>query len=731
MTERLKILLLEDSAEDAEIVQRVLKKENLNCEFQVVMTKEGYVNSLNNFQPDLILSDNSLPQFNATEALNIIRQQSIHIPFILVTGTVSEEFAAKIIKAGATDYILKDRMARLPTAIDAALKQKKIEKEKLEAEKKVRESEEEYRTLVEQAADGIFIADMQGKFIAVNSSGCMMSQYSEEELLKMTIFDLAIPEDIQRNPFHIDEMRQGKTVVVERVMRRKDGKVVDVETTGKILKDGRMLVFVRDITDRKKAAEALSSNELRFRTLTGNAPVGIFQSDAAGKTTYVNETWLEYTGLSVGEAMGDGWIKALHPEDKEIQLKQWRDKSKEGQESFSEFRLIDKKGNTRWVVGKATPLFNINGQIAGYIGTLSDITKNKNAEEALRRSEERLKQAQAIAHVGNWEVNFETNVSVWSDEAYKIYGLLPKAHKLSIEDWMLFIHPDDLDFVKKEIKKSQVSLNDSSFYHRIIRKDGAIRYVLSESRYEFNNEGKPIGLYGIVHDVTEIKKAENEIRLMNEQLRLLSEHQQNIREEERTHIAREIHDELGQQLTVMKMDVSWLNKKLGAIDETVGKKTLELSKILDETVKTVRRIASELRPSLLDDLGLVAAIEWQLNEFEKRSGIKAELKKMRIEPLLPDAARTGLFRIVQESLTNVARHANAKKVTISLQQKKGLLVLKIEDDGIGFDKEKITGKKTLGILGMKERTSVMGGTYEIESASGKGTIVSVTVPFSE
>ena len=603
MTEKLKILLLEDSAEDAEIVQRLLKKENLDCEFKVVMTKEDYANSLNNFQPDLILSDNSLPQFNATEALNIIRQESIHIPFILVTGTVSEEFAAKIIKAGATDYVLKDRMARLPNAIDAALKQKKIEKEKLEAEKKVRESEEEYRTLVEQAADGIFIADMQGKFIAVNSSGCIMSKYSEEELLKMTIFDLAVPEDIKRNPFHIDEMKQGKTVIIERVMKRKDGEVVDVETTGKILKDGRMLVFVRDITERRKAAEALSSNELRFRTLTSNAPVGIFQTDAAGKTIYVNETWLEYTGLSYNEAMGDGWNTALHPDDREAQLKQWEERSKKGLESSSEFRLVDKKGNIRWVIGKATPLFNKDNQISGYIGTLSDISENK--------------------------------------------------------------------------------------------------------------------------------KAEKEILSMNEQLRLLSEHQQKIREEERTHIAREIHDELGQQLTVMKMDISWLNKKLGATDETVGKKTFELSKILDETVKTVRRIASELRPSLLDDLGLVAAIEWQLNEFEKRSGIKAELKKMRIEPVLPDAARTGLFRIVQESLTNVARHAKANKVTVSLQQKKGLLVLKIEDDGVGFNKEKIAVKKTLGILGMKERTSVMGGTYEIEGASGKGTIVSVTVPFDE
>src|SRR5204862_2480540 len=142
-------------------------------------------------------------------------QRALHIPFILVTGTVSEEFAASTTKAGATDYVIKDRMARLPSAIDAALKQKKIEKEKLEAEQQVKQSEEKYRTLVEQAADGIFIAGADGKFISVNSSGCNLSQYSEKQLMQMTIYDLAVAEDIQRNPFHLEEMIQGKTVTTE------------------------------------------------------------------------------------------------------------------------------------------------------------------------------------------------------------------------------------------------------------------------------------------------------------------------------------------------------------------------------------------------------------------------------------------------------------------------------------------------------------------------------------
>ena len=724
--EKLKILLLEDNAEDAENVQRLLKKENLNCEFRVVVTHEDYLNSLNNFQPDLILSDNSLPQFNATEALNILQQQSLHIPFILVTCPVSEEFAAKIIKAGATDYILKDRLIRLPEAIDAALKQKKIEKEKQEAEKKVRESEEEYRILVEQAADGIFIADMQGKFIAVNSSGCTMSQYSEEELLKMKIFDLAIQEDIQRNPFRIDEMRQGKTVVVERIMRRKDGEAIDVETTGKILSDGRMLVFVRDISERKKAAEALSSNERRFRTLTSNAPVGIFQTDAAGKTIYVNETWLEYTGLSYSEAMGDGWHKVVHPDDKELQLKQWEEKSKNGLESSSEFRLIDKKRKIRWVISKATPIFHNGGQLSGYIGTLSDMTANKKAAELLSERENHLKTI----------LNTEPECIKQMNKKCELIDMNPAGLGMIEADNLGQVIGKPLsEIVNKNYRKAFKELNNHVFNgnagtleFEITGLKGTRRWLETHAVPLKDNNGNIVSSLGITRDITVRKKAEEEIKNTTEQLRLLTAHQQNIREEERAHIAREIHDELGQQLTVMKMDVSWLNKKFASTDEEVAKKTQELAKILDETVKTVRRIASELRPSLLDDLGLAAAIEWLLSEFEKRSGIKTEFKDIDTVLSLPDTLKTGLFRIVQESLTNVARYAQASKVIITITQKEKQLILTIKDNGVGFDKEKIAAKKTLGILGMKERTMMMGGIYEIISVPGKGTTVTVNVP---
>jgi signal transduction histidine kinase len=211
----------------------------------------------------------------------------------------------------------------------------------------------------------------------------------------------------------------------------------------------------------------------------------------------------------------------------------------------------------------------------------------------------------------------------------------------------------------------------------------------------------------------------------------LTEHLQNIREEERTHIAREIHDELGQQLTVLKMDASWLNKKIITTDESIKEKLKDLLELLDGTVRTVRKISSELRPSLLDDMGLVAAMEWHLKEWEKRASVKTKFLIPSNDLPLTDAVKTGLFRIFQESLTNVARHANAKKVEVSLQRQNGSLILSIKDDGKGFDREKAANKKTLGILGMEERSFMMGGSYQINSKPGKGTLVVVSVPYSE
>jgi PAS domain S-box-containing protein len=263
-------------------------------------------------------------------------------------------------------------------------------------------------------------------------------------------------------------------------------------------------------------------------------------------------------------------------------------------------------------------------------------------------------------------------------------------------------------------------------------KDGGIYWVNMTIVPFLGENDEPYEYLALDTDITERKKAETLLVQSYQDIRQLAAHLQDVREDERAGIAREIHDELGQQLTGLKMDLSWIGKrKIVQADIEVSQKVLDVMNLLDTTIKTVRRIATDLRPSILDDLGLIAAIEWQSQEFEKRSGISTTFTSYMEECKFSQVVSIGLFRICQETLTNVARHANASKIRISLQEQDNAnILLKIEDNGKGFEVGKIGEKKTLGLLGMKERTLMMGGQFRMESHPGKGTTLFVTVPFS-
>jgi len=262
-------------------------------------------------------------------------------------------------------------------------------------------------------------------------------------------------------------------------------------------------------------------------------------------------------------------------------------------------------------------------------------------------------------------------------------------------------------------------------------KDGSIYWVYMTIIPFLNEKGEPFEYIALDTDISERKKAEALLDQSYQDIRQLASHLQDIREEERAGIAREIHDELGQQLTGLKMDLSWISKrKLVQDDNEVSQKVVTTMNLLDTTIKTVRRIATDLRPSILDDLGLIAAIEWQSQEFGRRSGISTDFSSTMYEFKYASAIAIGLFRICQESLTNVARHAAASKIRISLEEENENIQLTIRDNGEGFDTGKTGGKKTLGLLGMKERTLMMGGEFRIESLPGKGTTLIVTVPIT-
>ncbi len=232
-------------------------------------------------------------------------------------------------------------------------------------------------------------------------------------------------------------------------------------------------------------------------------------------------------------------------------------------------------------------------------------------------------------------------------------------------------------------------------------------------------------------EVAERRKVEDALRRSRQELRALASHLESVREQERTDIAREIHDELGQALTALKMDVHWVGQRVGDAQPAVGPKVTAMSKMVDATIHAVRRISSQLRPKLLDDLGLSAAIEWQAREFERRSGVACGIRSEPDDIVLDPARSTALFRICQETLTNVARHAGASRVDVVLRECEGDLEMRIADDGKGIDPEQVSDGRSLGIVGMRERVRSLGGRLEISGDPGRGTVVHVTLPGGE
>jgi signal transduction histidine kinase len=223
-------------------------------------------------------------------------------------------------------------------------------------------------------------------------------------------------------------------------------------------------------------------------------------------------------------------------------------------------------------------------------------------------------------------------------------------------------------------------------------------------------------------------RAESEIRDSREQLRNLSAHLQSVREDERTRMAREIHDELGQSLTALKMDVSWLNRHLPEVGAGFNSKLSSMEEVIDRTIQTVQKLSGELRPGILDDLGLAAAIEWQAEEFENRTGIQCEVALSHEESILTRDQSTTMFRIFQETLTNVIRHAQATKVEVRLNEQKGSIVLEVSDNGRGITEAEISDPKAFGLIGMRERVDFIGGEITIGGSPGKGTRIRVILP---
>ena len=350
---------------------------------------------------------------------------------------------------------------------------------------------------------------------------------------------------------------------------------------------------------------------------------------------------------------------------------------------------------------------------------------------ARRRAEQQLAyQANLLENVHDAVVATDENfrLSAWNRAAETIFGWRQDEVINQPMPEILFT-----ELTREEFNKIVQELAETgSFFGELTlnRKDGRPVAIEATTIPLKNDDGKVTGYVSVNRDITFRKQVEEELRSSREQLRNHFAHLQAVREEERTSIAREIHDELGQTLTALKMDLSWLKHRLPEGSSDLDDKVKAMFGLINSTIKTVQRISAELRPGLLDDLGLSAAIEWQAKEFHDRSGIQCRVN-FNPDDIVTDRDRsTVIFRIFQETLTNIARHAEATLLNVSLRKNDDKLLLKVRDNGKGISKLQIMDAKSFGLIGMRERVHPWGGKVKIRGVPNRGTIVMVSIPLN-
>jgi signal transduction histidine kinase len=298
----------------------------------------------------------------------------------------------------------------------------------------------------------------------------------------------------------------------------------------------------------------------------------------------------------------------------------------------------------------------------------------------------------------------------------------------SYDAFLSFVHPDDRESLEEAIKEALYQQTPYAIDHRIVLPDGSEKIVHEQGEIVFDEKGFPLRMMGTVQDITKIKHIEHELRLSEERLRELYAHLHSVRESERAYTAREIHDEFGTILTALNIDLSWLEKKIPKDQQTLMERVSKDVELVNSAIKMVQRISSELRPAVLDYLGLPSAVEWQVKEFGNRTGIEWNIDiDMKTADLDKDLT-IAFFRILQESLTNIARYAEATKINVALHENDGFLTLEVTDNGKGVSEEQLSDPNSLGIFGMRERVQYFGGVIDITGIPHKGTTVAVKVP---
>jgi PAS domain S-box-containing protein len=482
---------------------------------------------------------------------------------------------------------------------------------------------------------------------------------------------------------------------------------------------------ITDITERRWAEMALQVSEKKYRDIVTWAPIGIFQSTLSGKLLSGNSSIAELLGYdSVNDLIGCTMGQDIYYDEQDWKRFVENNESSERRLSIShEARWKTKNGSIIWVLITIHDVRDKSSEILYYEGFVFDITERKHAEEALRESEERYRLLVENSTDMVTEISAENTYLYISPNVKSILDYEPM--ELVGTNVLAKVYGKDKDAIGEILSK----LGGSATY-RYRDRLGNWHWFESSGRVYYTSSGEQ-RMVMVSRDITQRRKAEQQLEVSRKQLQHFTEHLEHILEEERKRISRELHDELGQLLTILKFDLSWLKLEGANSNTDIIVRVDAMMASVNEALASVKRISKEIRPPQLDALGLVGAIQWDIDQVEKKTGLKGIVTVDPAEIEIKSQVKTILYQVFREALTNTLRHAQAEHLFISLSHRLGFVILTIRDDGRGITKKELKGTTSLGLVGIRERVRMVGGTFSIEGKSGAGTVLTVEVPMKK
>jgi len=548
------------------------------------------------------------------------------------------------------------------------------------------------------------------------------------------------------NVFHPDDrlkekwpsaMAAGKPFQTEARLRGTDGQYRWFLIRAMPLRDERGNIIkwyglTCEIEDLKRAED-------RIRLIIDALPTMVWTMEPNGAVDFVNQRWMDYMGLSLKEEM-DEPTRPVHPEDLSRVLEKWRADMAAGEASEDEMRLRRADGEYRWFLVRTAPLRDEQGNILKWYGVSIDIEDRKRAEEAVKSSEReqrhiaaqlerertRLVEAQEMGKIGSWEAELQSMNVIWSDQTHRIFETDPSRFHPTRPKFREFIHPEDRAKVDAAFVASLERRSPSTVEYRIVMPDGRVKIVEERWQAFHDEEGKPVRVAGTCRDITERVRAEEELQRLSGQLLRLQD-------EERRRIATDLHDSTGQDLVALATTLSQLHAAVPSSSRKLRKLASQCQALADQCIREVRTLSYLLHPPMLDEAGVEDAIRHYAGGFTERTGIEIELEiSPRLGRMKADA-EMALFRVVQESLTNIQRHSGNLQAKIRMDREPGKITVEVSDSGSGItgDLQRQNGefpfRPGVGIRSMNERVKLIGGRLDIESSSS-GTTVRVTIP---